>query len=307
MPEDLDPEQGEYDHDVPMDLLTLHEVLDWEAGTPAYRTLSARSIAPKTTAIKLVTRAEWGARAPEGITRLDNPGGVTFHYEGPHMGEFPHDSCASKVRGIQKFHMDVRGWTDGAYNFIVCPHGYVFVMRGNDVRSAANGTNTGNSSSHAICALIGENDRLTPELIIGLLDARDYMMFGGTGARVWSHRDWKATACPGSPIHNWVQSGMPRPGVTPPAPTPTPTPPVDPAKCYESHPLLKRGDVGSRVNHLQYLLNRTGAALVGDGIFGVATENAVRNFQTWAKITSDGICGSQTWTTLHRHVDGLVI
>lgn len=33
--DELDPEQGDDDHDVPADLLELHEVLEWEEATRA--------------------------------------------------------------------------------------------------------------------------------------------------------------------------------------------------------------------------------------------------------------------------------
>lgn len=90
---------------------------------------------------------------------------------------------------------------------------------------------------------------------------------------------------------------------------PTPQTPTSTRKCGDpsGHPLLKRGAVGPAVNHLQYLLQRTGSKIAGDGEFGPATESALRNFQTWAKITSDGVCGNQTWSTVHRHVDGLTV
>jgi hypothetical protein len=76
----------------------------------------------------LVTRGEWGARAPRSVTPLW-VNLVTSHWEGPHMGSFGHDQCAGKVRGIQNFHMDSRGWGDIAYNAVACPHGFVTAVR----------------------------------------------------------------------------------------------------------------------------------------------------------------------------------
>ncbi|MGD1805243.1 peptidoglycan-binding domain-containing protein [Dapis sp. BLCC M126] len=38
--------------------------------------------------------------------------------------------------------------------------------------------------------------------------------------------------------------------------------------------------------------------MVVDGIFGVATEEAVKKFQKFNDLTVDGIVGPQTWATL---------
>lgn len=203
---ELDPEQGEHDHHVPGDLLELYEVLEWEAALEG-RPVDARFVNPFADPGTVVSRAGWGARPPSGVTRLTDPQGTTWHYEGPTMGAFPHTSCPTKVRGIQAFHMNGRGWTDIAYNMLACPHGVAFEGRGRDVRSAANGTNTGNGSSHAVCALTGVGDPHPPGIFVGLLTARQYLMDGGTGPRVWTHREWKATACPGEPIHRWKLAG----------------------------------------------------------------------------------------------------
>lgn len=52
----------------------------------------------------LITRAEWGARAPRGVTPLASSA-VTSHWGGPGFpgDDWPHESCYSKVRGWQTF------------------------------------------------------------------------------------------------------------------------------------------------------------------------------------------------------------
>lgn len=162
--------------------------------------------------MNLITRAQWGARAPRAQPPEDFTGG-TAHWEGPHMGTFPHASCPAKVRGIQAFHMDARGWSDIAYNAVVCPHGYVFEGRGQGVRSAANGTNVGNDSDAAACYLGGEGDPFTPEGAQAMADALHWLSPGGLRH---AHRDWKPTACPGDTITAWVHSPA---ALTPGAPT----------------------------------------------------------------------------------------
>lgn len=165
-----------------------------------------------------VSRAEWGARAPRNRSGLPASRGNTVHYEGPHMGSFPHASCPTKVRGIQAFHMDSRGWSDVAYSTIVCPHGTIFDGRGFGVRTAAQGTNDGNNSSHAHCFLLGDGDTVPDVAKRAMADVIGDYRRRGSGGQVWGHRDWHSTSCPGDPAYAWVKAGMPVPGVV--APTP---------------------------------------------------------------------------------------
>lgn len=153
--------------------------------------------------MNLVTRAQWGARPRKGSPTPLHPTGATAHWEGPHMGTFPHDTCPGKVRQIQAFHMDTRGWNDIAYNAVVCPHGYVYEGRGPGARSAANGTDTGNDNDAAVCYLGGEGDPFTPEGAQAMADAMHWLSPGG---QRHAHRDWKPTACPGDTIAAWAHS-----------------------------------------------------------------------------------------------------
>ena len=162
--------------------------------------------------MKLIKYADWSRRS-RGATPTSHPignnvRGVTFHWEGPHMGDFPHSACAEKVRGIQGFHRDGRGWADIAYNALVCPHGYVFEGRGPNVASAANGYSTANISHYAVCYLGGERDPLTDDGKQGFRDATGWLRDeGNAGPEINGHRDHKATACPGDQIYAWLKSG----------------------------------------------------------------------------------------------------
>lgn len=62
--------------------------------------------------------------------------------------------------------------------------------------------------------------------------------------------------------------------------------------------VLRQGSAGGAVKILQVGLNGRGYALVGDGIFGPATDGAVRRFQADNGLVVDGICGPQTWNAL---------
>ena len=161
--------------------------------------------------VRLITRAEWGARAPKSWTKINASYGSTGHWEGPELGwPWGHASCFSKVRGIQNFHMDSRGWEDIAYSGVTCGHGYVFEGRGPGKRTAANGTNVGNNTAYALCYLGGIDDGFTDEGELAMAAGFNWLQSeGGAGPHRNGHRDWKSTVCPGDEIYTWIHLGQP--------------------------------------------------------------------------------------------------
>jgi peptidoglycan hydrolase-like protein with peptidoglycan-binding domain len=67
---------------------------------------------------------------------------------------------------------------------------------------------------------------------------------------------------------------------------------------YLIWPVVRRGDFGIRVRTVQYLLDQHGAHLVPNGVFGSATEHAVRHFQLHHGLIPDGVVGQATWPRL---------
>lgn len=308
------------DHGVPADLVDLYGVLEWENAIAAGegRELPHPSIGvppPNTPGVirsaPFHSRADWGARPPRYVTRLTTAEGDTVHYGGPSpwgsgvdrssvarfLATADHARCASIVRAYQRFHMDDRGWADIAYNSLVCPHGHRYEGRGPGVRSAAQGTTSGNNRSYATCSLTGDADPATAAAMVAFLDE-------GTAGRLirlrWGHRDWKSTACPGGPLYDWRTRGFPRPaGSTPPAPTPAPRPPTTGGTVTVNVRVLRRGMEGGDVRSLQALLNaKAGKRLAVDGDFGPATDRAVREQQAFFRLAVDGVVGARTWPTL---------
>jgi len=105
-----------------------------------------------------------------------------------------------RMRAVQLFHMNGRGWSDFAYNHAVDPWGlFVWEGRGVDVRPAAQGTTVGNNTSHAIYIPTGTGD---PNVTVECLETID--QWGthlaeskGIEDLLVGHRDWKDTTCPG--------------------------------------------------------------------------------------------------------------
>ena len=63
-------------------------------------------------------------------------------------------------------------------------------------------------------------------------------------------------------------------------------------------PVVQNRSQGHPIRTLQFLLRARGHNLTVDGIFGPATEAAVKAFQTGQGITPDGILSPQTWAAL---------
>ena len=63
-------------------------------------------------------------------------------------------------------------------------------------------------------------------------------------------------------------------------------------------PVVQNGSQGHPIRTLQFLLRTHGHNLTVDGMFGPATEAAVKAFQTSKGMTADGIMSAQTWSTL---------
>ena len=78
---------------------------------------------------------------------------------------------------------------------------------------------------------------------------------------------------------------------------------IDPFPFFPSviYPPIKKGMTGQFVLQIQKMLNeKTGTTLAVDGKFGSITEASVMLFQRQHNLTVDGICGSNTMTSLNN-------
>jgi murein DD-endopeptidase MepM/ murein hydrolase activator NlpD len=69
-------------------------------------------------------------------------------------------------------------------------------------------------------------------------------------------------------------------------------------KAFGVFKTLKRGSKGEQVQQAQVFLNLHGAKLSTDGMFGIKTENAVKDFQEKNGLKPDAIIGKETWKKL---------
>ncbi len=72
---------------------------------------------------KVISTQDWGARSPRNRARRTNPKYVVIHHTAsqnpPNNPSKGTEAGATQyARDIQKFHMDVRGWSDSGHNFL---------------------------------------------------------------------------------------------------------------------------------------------------------------------------------------------
>lgn len=161
--------------------------------------------------MRLVTRPQWNAQPARSrptillASRIDT---IVYHYTAAHADQTSHDRCPERVRGIQQFHQNTRGWADIAYNYLVCQHGYVYEGRGLEHKSAATGT--ANSHTIAVCFLGADKtgrDDITPAGRQALVDITRWIRERRPAARhLKGHRDFMPTTCPGDELYGYIRS-----------------------------------------------------------------------------------------------------
>lgn len=204
------------------------------------------------TRVEIVARQQWGALDARDSARLDphQRRGVVLHWNGPKMAQPDHDGCPALVRSIQRYHMQAKGWTDGAYSYVVCQHGVVYELRGRYLAQWANGSlaapaGTGDTSLRpaeswytVMCLTGGDHDkqgRLVDEqkpsrdMLTALAGLIGLLRAWGAGSRVLPHRAFRIKTCPGDILAAWCARWNGRPPYPPADFVEAPAPP-DPIK-----------------------------------------------------------------------------
>lgn len=184
--------------------------------------------------MKLITRAALGWPASAAPTQTSTKG-TKVHYEGTAVSTkllTDHDACIAEWKAIRKSHLanKAEGYSDIAYNYGACPHGFLLEGRGIGRRTGANGNQPLNVAHYAIVGLVGSEGLTEPNdlMLSAIRDGIDLLRKHGAGSEIKGHRDGYATTCPGGPLYAWVQKGAPRPGGI--------TTPSTPAVEYEPFP-----------------------------------------------------------------------
>ena len=246
----------------------------------------------------------WGARPSSSpITVLDSrPTKVIVHHTaGANSTDYSQAHAFSLARSIQNYHMDHNGWIDSGQQFTISRGGYIMEGRHRSLEVLTGGTrhvvgaHTSGQNNYAV-GIENEGTYITSSptaaLWNSLVNQVAYIcqQYAISPARIYGHRDYNNTQCPGDRLYSMLPQLRDEVAVKLGAPNP-PDPVV--------WPLVRNGDSGERVRSAQYLLRQQGRTEVTvDSAFGAVTETAVRAFQSSRGLAADGMVGSETWPVL---------
>jgi hypothetical protein len=196
----------------------------------------------------IISREEWGARA----TRCTTPDARRYRMAIHHTVTNSSNSL-SQVRGIQRFHMDSRGWCDVGYHFLIGHDGRIYEARPLNLLGAHVGSNnSGNIGISFVgcyhtsgCGGLGPTTPSAAALesagrLMGTLSRLYGITLNTTNVRGHRAHAGAGTSCPGdnlaSRIGDLIATGRARTLGGGPAPAPAPSPsPSAGATCRHTY------------------------------------------------------------------------
>jgi len=164
--------------------------------------------------VTYLPRSAWGARAPKsgpGSLTIDRVEGIAVHWPGTSSSKpIGRDFVASALRGWQDYHMDVRGWSDIAYQVAVDQWGRAWTLRGLRTQSGANGNTDVNERYGAILLVLVTGEQPTDAMKVTVREVvADFRGIypNGTAIRPHSAVRPSSTDCPGDAARAAITRG----------------------------------------------------------------------------------------------------
>lgn len=197
-------------------------------------------------------------------------------------------TTSGSAEAFARYHVNQLDWPGVAYHYVINQDGTIDQCHDPEVVTY----HVGNSNRRALGVCMVGDFRVqdpTKEQWNALYDLLVHLMsmLNVNANNVWGHQEfpgysWKP--CPSLSMEQIRSNLIKNKRII-----------ISPVKESASMSVLKRGDRSPDVKTLQENLNSLGHNCgVADGIFGPATENAVKSFQRSANLTVDGIAGPQT-------------
>lgn len=155
----------------------------------------------------IVCRDAWGARKPRGEFVRHRVRRLTVHHSALMLRD--NRDAPQQLRDIQTLHQRIRGWPDIAYHVVIDRHGNVYRGRPSWARGD---TATGyDPTGHFLVMCEGNfSEQRIPEMqVAALVDVLAWAAhrFDVSPGTIRGHRDYAATACPGTTLYALIENG----------------------------------------------------------------------------------------------------
>src|SRR5699024_10000559 len=162
---------------------------------------------------KIRPRSAWtstsNGRAGRNLRNADMLG-VTYHWPGggTNLLGLSAARVAARLRGWQTHHINGKGWADIGYNYAIDGRGRIWNLTGLNRGAHAGGTGAGNYRSVGIVLVIGTNEQPNRAMLNSAKQLHAHIKTRLPNAtRVYGHRDWTSTTCPGPAVYRAIKAG----------------------------------------------------------------------------------------------------
>jgi uncharacterized protein (TIGR03382 family) len=148
------------------------------------------------------SRSSWGARSPACNSSSHSPAKVTVHHTATPLPDSV--SPEARLRQIQNYHIDTRGWCDIGYHFLVDWNGEMWQGRNETVRGAHVANNNTNNVGISFMGTYSSTPASGTQLdaCAGLLDwLHDNYGVPLNRSYILGHRQYGGTSCPGDRLY----------------------------------------------------------------------------------------------------------
>jgi N-acetylmuramoyl-L-alanine amidase len=155
--------------------------------------------------LQVYGREDWGGRAPKCSTATTTSRATIHHTVTPTKDSL---TPQARLRQIQSYHMDVQGWCDIGYNYLVSRDGRMWRGRGVGVLGSHVGDN---NSGNVGISFMGTHTSTTAtatqlcsaaKLLAVLHDEHPALSL--SSADIKGHRQYGGTECPGTALFNQI-------------------------------------------------------------------------------------------------------
>ncbi len=210
-----------------LDLLEFHFINPGE--TPKHIKNQTQTPANKSVATcskpSMVSRTSWGSICPQNSMCSGSIVTTTTTHIIIHHSETPNTSSdwAATVRSIQNYHVNTKGWSDIAYNFLIAPNGVMYEGRAGGDTSRGSHFCAKNTNTMGICVIGTYNTSQVNSSAISTLknllawkcdkdgiDATGAATHSSSGLylnRIAGHKDHSCTpTCPGAQLYGQLST-----------------------------------------------------------------------------------------------------